>query len=74
MENCLYYDAIHDFSVSVRTNSNTADIDRFRSHTGKYKTFSRVIYKKNIKLFSLKYICWIKLTFHGEICDDILMN
>ena len=34
-ENCLQFDAIHDFSVSLRTGSNPADKERFRSHTGK---------------------------------------
>ncbi len=36
MENYLQYDAIHNFSVLLRTSSNPADIDRFRSHTEKY--------------------------------------
>ena len=35
VENCLYYDAIHDFSVWLRTGSNPADISWFRSDTGK---------------------------------------
>ena len=35
MENYLQYDAIHDFLVWLKTNSNPADINRFRSHTGK---------------------------------------
>ena len=30
VENCLYYDAIHDFSVWLRTGSNLVDINRFR--------------------------------------------
>ena len=34
VENCLQYDAIRDFSVLLRTSSNLADINRFRSHTG----------------------------------------
>ena len=29
MENCLQYDAIHGFSVWLRTSSNPADINRF---------------------------------------------
>ena len=33
VENCLKYDAIHDFSVWLRTGSNSADINGFRSHT-----------------------------------------
>ena len=37
MENCLQYDAIHDFLVWLRTGSNPADINRFRSLTGKKK-------------------------------------
>ena len=40
VEICMYYDAVHDFSVWMRTGSNPADIDRFRSHTGnKITTF-----------------------------------
>ncbi len=35
VENCLYCDAIHDFSVWLRNGSNPADINRLRSHTGK---------------------------------------
>ena len=34
-KNCLYYDAIHDFSVWMRTGSKPADINRVRVHTGK---------------------------------------
>ena len=29
VENCLQYDAIHDFSVGLRIGSNPADINRF---------------------------------------------
>ena len=36
VENCLLFDAIHDFSVWLRTGSNPVDSNRFRSHTGKY--------------------------------------
>ena len=32
-ENCLYNDDNHDFSIWLRTGSNPADIDRFRSRT-----------------------------------------
>ena len=35
LENWLYNDAIHDFSVWLQTGSNQADINRFRSHNGK---------------------------------------
>ena len=35
MESCLLYDAIDDFSVCLRTVCNPADINQFRSHTGK---------------------------------------
>ena len=35
-ENCLYYNAIHNFSVWLGTGFNPADLNRFRSHTGKY--------------------------------------
>ena len=31
----VIYDAIHDFSVWLKTGSKPADINRFRSHTGK---------------------------------------
>ena len=31
MENCLNYDAIHDFSLWLRTSSNAVDINRIRS-------------------------------------------
>ena len=31
----LYYDAIHDPSVWLKTGSIPADINRFQSHTGK---------------------------------------
>ena len=40
MENCLYYDAIHDFSVWLRTGSDPADINQFRSHNGKEYIFN----------------------------------
>ena len=36
VENYLEYDAIHDFSVCLRSGSNPADINRFRSYTGKH--------------------------------------
>ena len=34
VEKCIKYDALHDFSVWLRTGSNPADM-RLRSHTGK---------------------------------------
>ena len=34
VENCLYYDGIHVFLVWLRTGSNPANINRFRSQTG----------------------------------------
>ena len=34
VKNCLQFDAIHNFSVWLRTCSNPADINRIRSHTG----------------------------------------
>ncbi len=37
--NCLLYDAIHDFSVRLRTGSNPADIIRLGNHTGKHLIF-----------------------------------
>ena len=36
LENCLLYDDTHDFSVWIRTGSNPADINKFRSHTAIY--------------------------------------
>ena len=33
VENCLKYDAIHDFSSRLRTGSKLADINRYPSHT-----------------------------------------
>ena len=35
VEHFLSFDAIHNFSVWLRTGSNPADSNRFRSHTGK---------------------------------------
>ena len=49
VENCLSYDAIHDFSVWQRTGSNLPDINRFGSHTGKnikMCTFSGEYFRK----------------------------
>ena len=44
MQNCLLYDAILDFSVCLKTGSNPADINRFRSHTGnKFHTRTKLI-------------------------------
>ena len=34
LENCLYYDAMHNFSVWLRTGYIPADINRFRSDAG----------------------------------------
>ena len=40
----MYYDAIHGFLVWLRTGSNPADINRFRSHTGnKITMFSMLL-------------------------------
>ncbi len=33
VENCLYFDAIHDFSDWLKIGFNPADSNRFRSHT-----------------------------------------
>ncbi len=38
IETCLLLDAIHYFSVWLRTGSNPADSNRFQSHTGEYYT------------------------------------
>ena len=35
VENLMQYDAIYDFSVRLRIGSDPADINGFRSHTGK---------------------------------------
>ena len=35
VENCLYYDAIPDFLVLLRTGSNPVDVERFGSYTKK---------------------------------------
>ncbi len=35
-ENCLKFDALHDFSVWLTIDFNPADSNRFQSHTGKY--------------------------------------
>ncbi len=35
IENCLSFDAIHNFSIWLRTGSIPADSNPFRSHTGK---------------------------------------
>ena len=39
----LKYDAIHDFSVLLRTGSNPADINRFLSHVGKLIIYLHLI-------------------------------
>ena len=36
VRNCLSYNAVHDFSVWLKTRFNPADIDRFQSLTEKY--------------------------------------
>ena len=33
--NCLLFDAVQNISVWLRTGFNKADVNRFRSHTGK---------------------------------------
>ncbi len=51
VDNCLQYDAIHDFLVLLRTGSNPADINRFRSHTGNIiilNTIPSIIYQCNV--------------------------
>ena len=39
VDNCLLYDAIHGFSVYLKTGFNLADMNRFRNHTGIIITF-----------------------------------
>ena len=48
--NCLQYDAIHHFSVWLRSGSNPANINRFRSNTEKrtIKLFSKVKVTQNM--------------------------
>ena len=36
IENYWQFNAIHDLSVWLRTDSNPPDSNRFQSHTGKY--------------------------------------
>ncbi len=35
VKNCLQFDAIHDFSVWLRTSFSQVDFNRFESHTEK---------------------------------------
>ena len=51
MENCLQYDAIPDFSVSLRTGSNPAYINRFQSHTGKLQIENQNNANNNLSLY-----------------------
>ena len=50
LENCLWYDAIYDFSVWLRTDSNPADINRYGSHTGELQ----FVLEERSNLFRLK--------------------
>ena len=43
VENCLLYDAIHDFSVWPRTGSNPPDINPFRIYTELYFLFATIV-------------------------------
>ena len=44
VENCLYYDAPHDFLVWLRTGSNPADNNQVRSNTDKgFLEFSIIV-------------------------------
>ena len=54
MENCLLYDAIHDLSIWLRTGFNQADINRFRSHTGK-----KLYFNCNVKRQSKNYFQFV---------------
>ena len=36
VKNCLYFDAVHDFSVGLIVGSNPENINRFQSFTRKY--------------------------------------
>ncbi len=46
VENCLYFEAIHDFSVWLKTASNPTDRNRFQGHT--YWKFLKTF--RNVKL------------------------
>ncbi len=42
IENCLKFDAIHDFSVWLRTGSNQTDSNRFRSFEYQHNLQSKI--------------------------------
>ena len=58
----LYYDAIYDFSVWLRTGSNPAYIDQFLSLAGKYFLTERnnFVEKSYFCFFSTKSITQVK--------------
>ena len=61
VDNCLLYYAKHDFSICLRTGSNPADINRFRSHTGnKIKRFLKLLFFWQNKLSNVwkKWQLW----------------
>ena len=64
MENCLYYYAINDFLVWLRTGTNPADINRIRSHTGKRKLIGGINYLiNNCKIIKNIAASWLRRLF-----------
>ena len=57
VEKCLLFDAVHDFSVWLRTGSNPVDSNRFRSHTDQ---------SLKIWLWMKKNVIYLKIT--SSIC------
>ena len=66
MENCLQYNAMHDFTVCLRTGSNPADVNWFRSHTGNSVPHKHTD-KDGIKNVYLVYLQKIIRTYKVEI-------
>ena len=56
VKNCLQYYAIQDFSELLRTDSNPADINRFRSHTGNTLYYLLLHHYDQKEPISKKYI------------------
>ena len=76
-ENFMLFDAIHDFSVQLKTGSNSPDINRFRSHTGKVSMSVFICFflyvnpvfigqpGVNLKCNQIYYICGSQPTRHA---------
>ena len=63
MKKSLKYETIHNVSVWIKTRSNSADINRLRSHTGKYlilKTLT-VIILEELYIKELRIVCAVLL-------------